>query len=177
MSSPPICAGSAGPARPPMIGAYTIFDNVGDMVALVAALGEKQAVIVGHDWGAPVAWHAAMFRPDIFTRVAGLSVPPPSRGRGLPLDTLRQNGITNFYWQYFQTPGVAEAEFERDVAATMRIVLGGRGFSDPAAHQFVQEGKGFLAGADPNRPLPDWLTEADIAYFADSTGSPAFAAG
>lgn len=30
-------------------------------------LGEKQAVIVGHDWGAPVAWHAAMFRPDIFT--------------------------------------------------------------------------------------------------------------
>ena len=82
----------------------------------------------------------------------------PSRGRGLPLETLRKNGITNFYWQYFQAPGVAEAEFERDVAATMRIVLGGRGFSDPAAHQYVQEGKGFLAGADPNRPLPNWLT-------------------
>src|SRR6185295_15579224 len=66
-------------------------------------------------------------------------------------------GITNFYWQYFQTPGVAEAEFERDVAATMRIILGGRGFSDPSAHQFVQEGKGFLAGADPHLPLPGGL--------------------
>ncbi len=153
-------------SAPAEIGAYTIFHNVGDMVALVAALGEKQAVIVGHDWGAPVAWNAAMFRPDVFTKVAGLSVPPPSRGRGLPLETLRQNGITNFYWQYFQPPGVAEAEFERDVAATMRIVLAGRGFSDPAAHQYVQEGKGFLAGADPNRPLPNWLTEADLAYFA-----------
>ena len=153
-------------SAPADVGAYTIFHNVGDMVALVAALGEMQAVIVGHDGGAPVAWHAAMFRPDVFTKVAGLSVPPPSRGRGLPLETLRQNGITNFYWQYFQPPGVAEAEFERDVAATMRIVLGGRGFSDPTAHQYVQEGKGFLAGADPNRPLPGWLTEADLAYFA-----------
>jgi pimeloyl-ACP methyl ester carboxylesterase len=62
-------------SAPAEIDAYSIFDHVGDMVALVAALGEKQAVIVGHDWGAPVAWHAAMFRPDVFTAVAGLSVP------------------------------------------------------------------------------------------------------
>ena len=113
-------------SAPADVGAYSIFDTVGDMVALVAALGEKQAVIVGHDWGAPVAWHAAMFRPDVFTRVAGLSVPPPFRGRGRPLDTLRESGITNFYWQYFQPPGVAEAEFERDVALTMRTVLAAR---------------------------------------------------
>src|SRR6187549_895620 len=164
-------------SAPAEIGAYTIFHNVGDMVALVAALGEKQAIIVGHDWGAPVAWYAAMFRPDVFTKVAGLSVPPPSRGRGLPLETLRNNGITNFYWQYFQPPGVAEAEFERDVAATMRTVLAGRGFSDPTAHQYVQEGKGFLAGADPNRPLPNWLTEADIAYFADIYQKSGFRGG
>ena len=116
---------------PDDVKAYSIFDHVGDVVALVAALGEKQAIIVGHDWGAPVAWHAAMFRPDIFSAVAGLSVPPAFRGRGRPLDTLRESGITNFYWQYFQTPGVAEKEFERDVALTMRTLLG-RGFSDPA---------------------------------------------
>ena len=131
-------------------------------------------MIVGHDWGAPVAWHAAMFRPDIFTKVAGLSVPPPFRGRARPLDTLRANGITNFYWQYFQTPGVAEAEFERDVAATMRIVLAGRGFSDPSAHQFVQEGQ-LLAGGD--RPLPNWLTEADLATFAEIYSKTGFRGG
>ncbi len=108
---------------PTDIAAYSIFDTVGDIVALVAALGEKQAVVIGHDWGAPVAWHAALFRPDIFTAVAGLSVPPPFRGRGPPLETLRDNGISNFYWQYFQTPGVAEAEFERDVALAMRTVF------------------------------------------------------
>ncbi|UCF55375.1 MAG: alpha/beta hydrolase, partial [Bradyrhizobium sp.] len=105
-------------AVPADINAYSIFDTVGDVVGLVQALGETRAMVVGHDWGAPVAWHAALFRPDIFTAVAGLSVPPPFRGRGKPLDLLRLGGITNFYWQYFQTPGVAEAEFEHDVART-----------------------------------------------------------
>src|SRR5256886_5179188 len=116
-------------SAPADIDAYTIFDNVGDIVALVTALGESQAVVIGHDWGAPVAWHCAMFRPDMFTRVAGLSVPPPFRGRGRPLDLLREGGITDFYWQYFQEPGAAEAEFERDIDLTMRTVLG-RGISE-----------------------------------------------
>jgi len=150
---------------PADVSAYSIFDTVGDMVALVAALGEKQAVIIGHDWGAPVAWHAALFRPDMFTAVAGLSVPPPFRGRARPLESLRANGITNFYWQYFQTPGVAEAEFERDVTLTMRTLLG-RGFSDAPASLLVEDGKGFLGDVRPDRPLPDWLSEADLAFFA-----------
>jgi len=111
-------------SAPADVNAYSIFDNVGDIVALVAALGEKQAMVVGHDWGAPVAWHCAMFRPDIFTKVAGLSVPPPFRGRGRPLDLLREAGVTDFYWQYFQTPGIAEAEFERDIDLAMRTMLG-----------------------------------------------------
>jgi pimeloyl-ACP methyl ester carboxylesterase len=163
-------------SAPADIGAYSIFDTVGDMVALVAALGEKQAAIVGHDWGAPVAWHAALFRPDIFSAVAGLSVPPPLRGRGRPLDTLRESGITNFYWQYFQTPGIAEAEFERDIGLTMRTVLA-RGFSDPAASMFIEGGKGFLGNPSPDRLLPYWLGEADLAYFTEAYRKSGFRGG
>jgi pimeloyl-ACP methyl ester carboxylesterase len=162
-------------SAPADIGAYSIFDTVGDMVALVAALGEKQAAIVGHDWGAPVAWHAALFRPEIFSAVAGLSVPPPLRGRGRPLDTLREIGITNFYWQYFQTPGVAEAEFERDVGLAVRTLLG-RGFSDPAS-LFVEDGKGFLGNPSADRPLPHWLGEADLAYFTEAYRKSGFRGG
>jgi pimeloyl-ACP methyl ester carboxylesterase len=162
-------------SAPADVGAYSIFDNVGDIVALVTALGEKQAVVIGHDWGAPVAWHCAMFRPDMFTRVAGLSVPPPFRGRGRPLDLLREGGITDFYWQYFQTPGVAEAEFERDIDLTMRTVLG-RGISEPS-HLNIRYGKGFLGNLDPDRPLPDWLSEADIKYFADAYRKSGFRGG
>ena len=163
-------------SAPAEIGAYTIFDNVGDMVALVAATGQKQAAIIGHDWGAPVAWHAALFRPDIFTAVAGLSVPPPLRGRDRPLDTLRESGISNFYWQYFQPPGTAEAEFERDIGLTMRTLLG-RGFSDPAASLFIEDGKGFLGELRPDRPLPDWLSEADLAFFTEAYTRSGFRGG
>jgi pimeloyl-ACP methyl ester carboxylesterase len=163
-------------SAPAEINAYSIFDHVGDMVALVAALGEKQAVIVGHDWGAPVAWHAALFRPDVFSAVAGMSVPPPSRGRGRPLDILRESGITNFYWQYFQTPGVAEREFERDVDVTMRTLLG-RGFSDPSASLFIEHGKGFLGDISLTRPSPDWLSEADLTYFSEAYRKSGFRGG
>ena len=162
-------------SAPADVNAYSIFDTVGDMVGLVTALDEKQAVIVGHDWGAPVAWHAALFRPDMFTKVAGLSVPPPFRGRARPLDSLRAGGVNNFYWQYFQIPGVAEAEFERDVAATMRKILG-RGVSDPDA-LFITEGKGFLGNIAPVLTLPDWLSEADIAAFTEAYQTSGFRGG
>jgi pimeloyl-ACP methyl ester carboxylesterase len=146
------------------------------MVALVGALGAGKAAIVGHDWGAPVAWHAALFRPDLFTAVAGLSVPPPFRGRGRPPDSLRENGITNFYWQYFQPPGLAEAEFERDVALTLRTLFG-RGFSDPTASMFIDPNKGFLHEVSPDQPLPAWLSEADLAFFTAAYRRTGFRGG
>src|SRR6266404_1073841 len=55
------------------IDQYTLLHLVGDMVGLVEALGAERAVIAGHDWGAPVAWHAVLLRPDLFRGVIGLS--------------------------------------------------------------------------------------------------------
>ncbi len=60
---------------PEEIDQYTMLHLVGDMVGLLNALGEERAVIAGHDWGAPVAWHSALLRPDRFRAVIGLSVP------------------------------------------------------------------------------------------------------
>ncbi|MCP9626940.1 alpha/beta hydrolase [Rhodopseudomonas palustris] len=163
-------------SAPQPIEAYSIFDLVGDMVALVAELKESSAIIIGHDWGAPVAWHAALFRPDLFTAVAGLSVPPPWRGKGRPLDLLSAAGVTNFYWQYFQKPGVAEAEFERDVAATIRGMLCG-GFADPGRSLFVPEGRGFIGRSAASLPLPPWLTETELAYFIEQYKQSGFRGG
>lgn len=159
-------------SAPESIDAYSIFDMVGDMVALVAALGETKAIIIGHDWGAPVAWHAALFRPDIFTAVGGLSVAPPFRGRERPLDALAKSGVTNFYWQYFQKPGVAEAEFERDVDYTMRAVTFG-----VDASLFLKDGHGFLGDTTIPRPLPAWVSEQDHAHVVETYRRTGFRGG
>src|SRR5437016_3246964 len=60
---------------PEAIDQYTIFHLVGDLVGLLDALEARTAVIVGHDWGANIAWQAARLRPDRFRAIAALSVP------------------------------------------------------------------------------------------------------
>lgn len=159
-------------SAPESVDSYSIFDLVGDMVALVAALGKTKAIIIGHDWGAPVAWHAALFRPDIFTAVGGLSVAPPWRGRERPMETLAKSGITNFYWQYFQTPGVAEAEFERDVDFTMCAVSFGVDTS-----LYLKDGFGFLGDPAIERTLPDWISPADHAHVVETYRRTGFRGG
>src|SRR5262245_22992009 len=108
---------------PAAIDQYTLLHLVGDMVGLLDALGAPTAVIAGHDWGAPVAWHAALLRPDRFRAVIGLSVPYIPRAAVRPTTMMPQTDDALFYQLYFQTPGVAEAELERDVRLTIRRVL------------------------------------------------------
>jgi pimeloyl-ACP methyl ester carboxylesterase len=164
----PDMRGYGGTQAPPAIPAYNIMDIVGDMVGLVAALGEKQAVIIGHDWGANIAWHAALFRPDLFPAVAALSVPFRQRGPAPPLQMLRKAGLLTHYWFHFQEPGVAEAEFERDPRAALRRVLYSiSGDAPPETRTLtLQPGKGWLANTLDPEHLPPWLEDADLDHMS-----------
>lgn len=165
-------------AAPDDVSRYSIFDLVGDMVGLVAALGERNAIVVGHDWGAPVAWHAALFRPDVFRAVAALSVPYRGRGPSEPLETLRKAGMENYYWLYFQEPGVAEAEFERDLETTFRkLFYGVPGPHAPKEPLSVPEGGGFLDRLVlPDAP-PSWLTPEVLTTFVSGYRRAGFRGG
>ena len=156
----PDMRGYGGTSAPDAIDAYTIHHLVGDMVALVAELGEKSAVIIGHDWGANVAWHCAMFRPDVFPAVATLSVPLRKRGPGKPLDALTQQGITTFYWQYFQQPGIVEAEFARDWNHSLRAIYYGSGLS-----LLLKPGRGMVEDAKISDRPPAWISDEEIAHY------------
>jgi pimeloyl-ACP methyl ester carboxylesterase len=161
--------------RPEAIDQYTIFHLVGDMVGLLDALEAPTAVIVGHDWGATIAWHAALFRPDRFRGVVSLSVPFRPRGKARPTSVMPQTADAQFYQLYFQEPGVAEAEFERDPRAAVRSLLYGgsgdaplgSGASADAGIAMVPRGGGFLRGPGAPAVLPGWLSERDIDFYAD----------
>jgi pimeloyl-ACP methyl ester carboxylesterase len=164
----PDMRGYGGTDAPAQIEQYTLFHMVGDMVELVQQLGETRAVIVGHDWGAPVAWHAALLRPDVFRAVCGMSVPYRPPGHVEFLAALEKAGIRNFYIQYFQTPGVAEAELEKDVRTSLRRIYytaggemreRGKGFAQ------LPEGGGLLDNTVDPPSLPPWLSEQDLDYY------------
>jgi pimeloyl-ACP methyl ester carboxylesterase len=151
-------------SAPEAVGDYTILHLTGDVIALLDALGADQAVIAGHDWGAPVAWHTALFRPDRVRGVAGLSVPYRPRGSAPPIATLRQHLGDSFYMVYFQQPGVADAELSRDLQATFRRVLCSLAGEGPAM-TLIPAGGGFLDAAGEPAELPAWLTQQDIDTF------------
>src|SRR3984957_3576054 len=164
---------------PAEISSYTILDIVGDMVGLVGALGEKQAIIVGHDWGAAIAWHAALFRPDVFPAVAALSGPFRQRGPAPPLQMLRKSGQLSHYWFHFQEPGVAESEFERDPRRALRRFLYSiSGDAPPETRELtLQPGMGWLANTLDPEQLPGWLTDADLDHMAAEFARSGFRGG
>lgn len=171
--------------RPPAIEAYTLLHLVGDLVGLLDALGAPTAVVAGHDWGAPVAWHAALLRPDRFRAVIGLSVPFIPRGGARPTSVMPRTDDTMFYQLYFQEPGIAEAELERDPRETIRRLLywgsgDGRGRAlTPGAGDvgMVPRGGGFLSRREAPATLPAWITEADVDVYAAEFARTGFRGG
>jgi pimeloyl-ACP methyl ester carboxylesterase len=172
--------------RPEDIDRYTLLHLVGDMVGLLDALGAESAVIAGHDWGAPVAWHAGLLRPDRFRAVIGLSVPFTPRRPVRPTTVMPQTEDALFYQLYFQTPGVAEAELERNIRLSIRSLLysgsgdaprrganaGGR---DPVG--MVPRQGGFLSRMVNPASLPPWITEGDVDFFAGEFTRTGFRGG
>ena len=157
--------------RPSDIGQYAMTHLVGDMVGLLDRLEAKDAVIIGHDWGAPVAWHAALWRPDRFRAVGGLSVPFYPRSAAPPSTRMPETKEAVFYQTYFMAPGIAEAEFERDIRSTLRkfqvLWSGNPTAASGGQRVMVPRQGGFLTDTPEPGVLPAWVTEADIdAYTA-----------
>jgi pimeloyl-ACP methyl ester carboxylesterase len=152
---------------PEAIDQSTLLHLVGDMVGLLDALDGGPAVIVGHDWGAPVAWQAARLRPDRFRAVIGLSVPYRPRGPVRPTSVMPQTDDAMFYQLYFQQPGVAEAELERNPRATFRKILSSlSGESSERQLAMVPRQGGLLSRimAEPSL-LPNWIRDADVDVY------------
>ncbi|PKR87898.1 epoxide hydrolase [Pleomorphomonas diazotrophica] len=179
----PDMRGYGGSGAPAEADRYTVVHAVGDMVALMDALGEERAVIVGHDWGATVAWQAALMRPDRFRAVAALGVPmmglpplPPSR-------IFPQSEEALFYTLYFSEPGLADAEFALNPRLTLLKILNAasgeagprlQGDGTPNPFGMVRRGVGLLADLPEPAALPAWLPEEELDLLAGAFSATGF---
>jgi pimeloyl-ACP methyl ester carboxylesterase len=166
--------------KPDAVEAYDFASITADMAGIAKALSpHRPAVVVGHDWGAPLAWHSALLHPQQFKAVAGLSVPYLAPGQFPAIDVFLQfftaRGLF-FYQVYFQEEGVAEAELEADPAATIRkfyYAISGDS-PDGTWPSDKRHGDALLDRLpEPPMPLP-WLNDVDVAYYASQFAASGF---
>jgi len=168
----PDVRGYGGSDKPHEIEAYGLVELSDDVRGLIDAFDADQAVLIGHDWGAPIVWTTALRHPSRVRAVVGMSVPHLGRPERPLIDTLRFVFEGRFFYMlYFQESGVAERELEADPAATIRkVYYGASGDIPQELRQRVMDQKGpdstMLEGMIDPDPLPAWLSEEDVAYYA-----------
>ena len=177
----PDMRGYGGTDKPEGAAACSILNLVGDMVDLVRALGKTECVVVGHDWGAPVAWHCALLRPDVFRAVAGLSAPfQPRRVKGPPTAALaaisKRAGLGDLYIVRFQAADANRA-LEADPAKTLRKLFYAYDGATPADRRstgFLPEGVALLDTIDDAATLPPWMSADHFAEYVQAFSAGGF---
>jgi soluble epoxide hydrolase / lipid-phosphate phosphatase len=168
---------------PKAIEAYTQQQLVADIIGMLDELGITKCVIIGHDWGGAVAWNAALIAPNRIERVVGVNTPFIPRTPIRPTELMKAMAQGKFHYiLYFQEPGVAEAELERDVGRSLRGFYQAAedllGALDPTALPgiFGPAGGGILDRL-PDRPYGKFLTTDDFAVFVQAFERTGFRGG
>ena len=166
--------------KPANVDDYDIRHLTADVTGLIDALGEKTAVVVGHDWGSLVAWNAVLLHPDRFTGLVAMSVPYGGRAASSPLETMKKTFGDNFYYiLYFQEPGVAEAEFDKNPRAILsRLYLSPDSPREPPEITDPKRSAGgWIGRMGAPKGLPSWLTQADLDYYVNEFTASGFRGG
>jgi len=139
-----------------------------DITSLATELGYEHFIVIGHDWGAPTAWHTALRFPNRVDAVVGMSVPYGGRPPQPPTQGFRHLFKEAFFYMlYFQEPGIAEAELEADLPRFLRAFLFSCCGENPSgfdSSQFPSTAKLLEVMKDPGR-LPKWLETDEFSYY------------
>lgn len=171
---------------PGSVEEFSMEHLVGDIVGLLDSMEVEDALIVGNDWGASVAWQAALRFPRRFRGLVALGVPMMRRAPVPPTTFFPRTEELELYALYFQGVGTAEQEFEENVAESVLKILyaasgeaGPRKEGDGTPNPFgmVNRKAGLLATLPVPNPLPPWLSQEDIDVYAQAFGRSGFRGG
>lgn len=163
--------GYGGSSKPPDIAAYTLRNLASDVTAVIDRLGERSAIVLGHDWGAPISWMTALLHPDRISAVALLSIPYIPLGAVSFVDMMKVVYRDRFFYQlYFQREGLADAELDADVRASLRKVYYAWSGSAPAGMWQAPKPADarLLEGLTDPQPFPAWMSEADLDVYVEA---------
>ncbi|MCD7454625.1 Epoxide hydrolase 3 [Datura stramonium] len=156
---------------------FSVLHLVGDIVALLEAIApnEDKVFVVGHDWGAYIAWHLCLFRPDKVKALVNLSVHyfPRNPQMNLVEGLKTLYGEDHYVWR-FQVAGEIEAEFAPFGAKS--VLKKFLTYRDPAPFCFPK-GKGLEAVPDAPIALSSWLSEEELDYYASKFEQTGFTGG
>ena len=164
--------GYGGSDKPGDVAAYDIASLTADVAGVAEALQPgAPAILVGHDWGAPIVWNTALSRPEAIKAVAGLSV-PYSGVPGRPFTEIFKEAFTDkgvfFYQAWFQDVGPPEAEAEKDVRGFLRrFYYGICGDAPKGTWPQKAHGATLLEGMVDPETFPAWMSAADLDYYVD----------
>lgn len=168
-------------SSPPDIEAFALEELARDVAAVIDHFGGGPAAVIGHDWGAPVAWHSALRFPGRIHAVGSLSVPHAARAPAPPLELMRSAAGPEFvhYVDYFQEPGLVEAEFEQNVRDSLLGFIWAISGDAPRDERFkpIQRGKRFLDSLTVPAAPPLWLTDHDLETYAAAFRHSGFRGG
>lgn len=166
--------------KPAAVEDYDIQHVTADLVGILDALGEKQAVLIGHDWGAIITWQAMLLHPQRFNALVAMSVPYSGRGERSIIQNLQATLGDNFYYiLYFQEPGVAEKEFDADPRGILsRLYLSPDSPREaPPITDRKRAAGGWIPRMGAPKGLPAWLTQADLDYYVNEFKEAGFRGG
>ena len=177
----PDMRGYGGTDAPIAVDDYNIENIAADMVGILDHLGEERAVMVGHDWGAIVAWQTVQFYPNRFDGLIAMSVPFAGRQERSPMVEWRETFGDNFYYiLYHNEPnGVAEREYDSNPRELLsRLYLSPRSPREsPAITDPRASAGGWIGRLGAPKSLPSWLSAFDLNYFVGEFERAGFRGG
>ncbi|GIS69554.1 MAG: epoxide hydrolase [Gammaproteobacteria bacterium] len=166
---------------PENIDAYNVVELAADMVGILDAVGVDKAIIVGHDWGAPVATHSVLLHPTLFFGSGdderSLWGPRRPFTHGGNASKLRRQFFLHPLPQ--RTGGVAESEYDGDPRGLLsRLYLSPDSpREDPTIHDPKRAAGGWIPRLGAPKGLPEWLSQEDLDYYVKQFEHSGFRGG